>query len=196
MGRHIIDVQLDLQEDFVERTIDFFAQKYNMKLQYRGGERYLEVKDAVFGGTMCFKHTYRDGRLYIEAWLRDFLGNESDLEGNSKGSLKKAYRMRLDELMNTLYMQQPYMQNGQDSTKEILLLILSIVSVVTACALPLISLILAIVTYHVSCNELMTCSSKLLKNAAILSRYVIIVGAFIWVSIIILTIIPIIAGAI
>ncbi len=102
MARHIIDEYINKPADFVDYIIRDFAKRYNMKVVERNGERYLEGKDYVLGGVTRFKHTYQEGHIHIEAWIKGSFGKELDLEGVWGWAIKDNYRGQLNELMNAL----------------------------------------------------------------------------------------------
>lgn len=113
MARHIIDEYINKPADFVDFIIRDFAKRYNMKPAEKNGERFLEAKDYIFGGVTRFKHTYQDGYIHIEAWIKGSFGKELDLEGVMGWAIKENYRSQLDELMNAL--RQPLPTDGMSN---------------------------------------------------------------------------------
>ncbi|MBP3460558.1 MAG: hypothetical protein J6K58_15265 [Lachnospiraceae bacterium] len=110
MARYIIEEQLNKPADFVDYIIRDFADRYGMKVVERKGERYLECKDYIIGGVMRFKHTYYNGFIHIEAWLKGSFGMEVGLDGFWGWGIKAMYKSRIDELMAAL--RQPLPSDG------------------------------------------------------------------------------------
>lgn len=106
MGRYIKDVQLDQPLDVVSLVMEDYVYHNRFSRTDWNGEMVFYRKDE-HRRERYMKWTYAGGLFHVEAWLRNPLGGEMDLDGVGGGASRKEFRQSMDRLIETLKNQSP-----------------------------------------------------------------------------------------
>lgn len=101
MGRYIKDIQLEQPIDVVSMVMDDFIYHNHFSRTDWNGEMVFYLKDR-HKKERYMKWVYVDGKFHVEAWLKNAMGGEMDLDGVGGGASRKEFRASLDGLMETL----------------------------------------------------------------------------------------------
>lgn len=99
MGRYIKDVRLEQPIDVVSMVMDDFIYHNRFSRTDWNGEMVFYLKDN-HKKDRYMKWTYVDGLFHVEAWLKNAMGGETDLDG--MGASRKEFRASIDGLIETL----------------------------------------------------------------------------------------------
>lgn len=106
MGRYIKDVQLDQPLDVVSLVMEDYIYHERFSRTDWNGEMVFYRKDA-HGRERYMKWSYAGGLFHVEAWLKNPLGGEMDLDGVGGGASRREFRESMDRLLRTLKNQSP-----------------------------------------------------------------------------------------
>lgn len=101
MGRYIKDIQLEQPIDVVSMVMDDFIYHNHFSRTDWNGEMVFYLKDR-HKKERYMKWVYVDGKFHVEAWLKNSLGGETDLDGVGGGASRKEFRASIDGLIETL----------------------------------------------------------------------------------------------
>lgn len=101
MGRYIKDIQLEQPIDVVSMVMDDFIYHNHFSRTDWNGEMVFYLKDR-HNKERYMKWVYVDGRFHVEAWLKNAMGGEMDLDGVGGGASRKEFRASMDGLIETL----------------------------------------------------------------------------------------------
>ena len=101
MGRYIKDIQLEQPIDVVSMVMDDFIYHNHFTRTDWNGEMVFYLKDS-HKKERYMKWVYVDGKFHVEAWLKNSLGGETDLDGVGGGASRKEFRKSIDGLIETL----------------------------------------------------------------------------------------------
>ena len=101
MGRYIKDVQLEQPIDVVSMVMDDFVYHNHFSRTDWNGEMVFYLKDS-HKKERYMKWVYVDGKFHVEAWLKNAMGGEMDLDGVGGGASRKEFRACMDGLIETL----------------------------------------------------------------------------------------------
>lgn len=101
MGRYIKDIQLEQPIDVVSMVMDDFIYHNHFTRTDWNGEMVFYLKDR-HKKERYLKWVYVDGKFHVEAWLKNSLGGETDLDGVGGGASRKEFRASIDGLIETL----------------------------------------------------------------------------------------------
>lgn len=101
MGRYIKDVRLEQPIDVVSMVMDDFIYHNHFSRTDWNGEMVFYLKDR-HKRERYMKWVYVDGQFHIEAWLKNSMGGETDLDGLGGGASRKEFRASIDGLIATL----------------------------------------------------------------------------------------------
>lgn len=106
MGRYIKDVQLDQPLDVVSLVMEDYIYHERFSRTDWNGEMVFYRKDG-HGRERYMKWSYAGGLFHVEAWLKNPLGGEMDLDGVGGGASRREFRESMDRLLQTLKNQSP-----------------------------------------------------------------------------------------
>lgn len=98
MGRYIKDVELNQPIDVVSMLMEDFLYHNHFTRADWNGEMVYYRKDG-YDRERYIKWYYTDGVFHVEAWLKNPLGGEMDLDGVGGGASRKEFRENMDELI-------------------------------------------------------------------------------------------------
>lgn len=101
MGRYIKDVQLEQPIDVVSMVMEDFVYHNHFSRTDWNGEMVFYLKDR-HKKERYMKWVYVDGMFHVEAWLKNAMGGETDLDGVGGGASRKEFRASIDGLIETL----------------------------------------------------------------------------------------------
>lgn len=101
MGRYIKDIRLEQPIDVVSMVMDDFIYHNHFSRTDWNGEMVFFLKDR-HNKERYLKWVYVDGQFHVEAWLKNAMGGETDLDGVGGGASRKEFRASLDGLIETL----------------------------------------------------------------------------------------------
>lgn len=101
MGRYIKDIRLEQPIDVVSMVMDDFIYHNHFSRTDWNGEMVFYLKDH-HKKERYMKWVYVDGQFHVEAWLKNAMGGEMDLDGIGGGASRKEFRASLDGLLETL----------------------------------------------------------------------------------------------
>lgn len=101
MGRYIRDVQLEQPIDVVSMVMEDFIYHNRFSRTDWNGEMVFYLKDS-HKKERYMKWVYVDGQFHVEAWLKNSMGGETDLDGIGGGASRKEFRASIDGLIETL----------------------------------------------------------------------------------------------
>lgn len=101
MGRYIKDIQLEQPIDVVSMVMDDFVYHNHFSRTDWNGEMVFYLKDR-HKKERYMKWVYVDGKFHVEAWLKNAMGGEMDLDGVGGGASRKEFRASIDGLIETL----------------------------------------------------------------------------------------------
>lgn len=101
MGRYIKDIRLEQPIDVVSMVMDDFIYHNHFSRTDWNGEMVFYLKDR-HNKERYMKWVYVDGQFHVEAWLKNAMGGEMDLDGVGGGASRKEFRASLDGLIETL----------------------------------------------------------------------------------------------
>ncbi|MCM1192474.1 MAG: hypothetical protein NC123_13960 [Butyrivibrio sp.] len=101
MGRYIKDIQLEQPIDVVSMVMDDFIYHNRFSRTDWNGEMVFYLKDR-HNKERYMKWAYVDGQFHVEAWLKNAMGGETDLDGVGGGASRKEFRASIDGLIETL----------------------------------------------------------------------------------------------
>ncbi|MDE6387462.1 MAG: DUF4190 domain-containing protein [Lachnospiraceae bacterium] len=196
MGRYVKDLILNKPDDFVNFIMNDYLQKNQFVMSDWKGEPAYRAGDAMLEGYKFLKWSYQNGALHLEAWLKSAGGREMDLEGFVATVQKKPYKESLEQLFNVLQQNIPQGQVGQpipvqtvdNSSAAIWAFICGLLSIVSACIIPLIGLILGAVGFSRARMGSGSSKAGMAKAGKILSAIGSVIAVALWVLNIILTV--------
>ena len=101
MGRYIKDAQLDQPLDVVSLVMEDYIYHERFSRTDWNGEMVFYRKDG-HGRERYMKWSYAGGLFHVEAWLKNPLGGEMDLDGVGGGASRREFRESMDRLLRTL----------------------------------------------------------------------------------------------
>ncbi|MCM1057276.1 MAG: hypothetical protein NC517_06695 [Firmicutes bacterium] len=101
MSRYIKDIQLEQPIDVVSIVMDDFIYHNHFSRTDWNGEMVFYLKDR-HNKERYLKWVYVDGQFHVEAWLKNAMGGEMDLDGVGGGASRKEFRESIDGLIETL----------------------------------------------------------------------------------------------
>lgn len=101
MGRYIKDIRLEQPIDVVSMVMDDFIYHNHFTRTDWNGEMVFYLKDS-HKKERYLKWVYVDGQFHVEAWLKNAMGGETDLDGVGGGASRKEFRASIDRLIETL----------------------------------------------------------------------------------------------
>ncbi|MDE5588661.1 MAG: hypothetical protein K2J60_05920 [Acetatifactor sp.] len=101
MGRYIKDIRLEQPIDVVSMVMDDFIYHNHFTRTDWNGEMVFYLKDS-HKKERYLKWVYVDGQFHVEAWLKNAMGGETDLDGVGGGASRKEFRASIDGLIETL----------------------------------------------------------------------------------------------
>lgn len=101
MGRYIREVRLEQPIDVVSILMDDYVYHEHFSRTDWKDEMVFYVEDS-YKKERYMKWSYGDGLFRIEAWLKNSLGGETDLDGVGGGPSRKEFRASIDGLIETL----------------------------------------------------------------------------------------------
>ena len=106
MGRYIKDAQLDQPLDVVSLVMEDYIYHERFSRTDWNGEMVFYLKGG-HGRERYMKWSYAGGLFHVEAWLKNPLGGEMDLDGVGGGASRREFRESMDRLLRTLKDQSP-----------------------------------------------------------------------------------------
>ena len=101
MGRYIREVRLEQPIDVVSTVMDDYVYHEHFSRTDWKDEMAFYVEDS-YKKERYMKWSYADGLFHLEAWLKNSLGGETDLDGVGGGASRKEFRASIDRLIETL----------------------------------------------------------------------------------------------
>lgn len=101
MGRYIREVRLEQPIDVVSILMDDYIYHEHFSRTDWKDEMVFYTEDS-HGKERYMKWSYGNGLFRIEAWLKNSLGGETDLDGVGGGDSRKEFRASIDGLIETL----------------------------------------------------------------------------------------------
>lgn len=101
MGRYSKDIQLEQPIDVVSMVMEDFIYHNRFSRTDWNGEMVYYLKDR-HKRERYMKWVYVDGRFHVEAWLKNAMGGEMDLDGLGGGASRREFRAGIDGLIETL----------------------------------------------------------------------------------------------
>lgn len=101
MGRYSKDIQLEQPIDVVSMVMEDFIYHNRFSRTDWNGEMVYYLKDR-HNKERYMKWVYVDGRFHVEAWLKNVMGGEMDLDGLGGGASRREFRASIDGLIETL----------------------------------------------------------------------------------------------
>lgn len=201
MARQVNDIFINKPDDFVHYIVGDFLTKNGFVLKQKKGEQYWQEGNGFITAPKCFKYSYYNGMIHIEAWLKVPLLpgvyiSEMNLEGSYGYLIKKGYKDSLAQLVDLLnqplpsdmsaYTQpgmipQPVMVQAYDTSNNATLgLIFGIISVPLS-LIPLIGIILGATGVVQSKKGLMSPKRKSASAGMVLSVIGIVLSVIMWI---------------
>ena len=195
-GRYVKDLVLNKPDDFVNFIMNDYLQKNQFTMSDWKGEPAYRAGDAMLEGYKYLKWSYQNGMLHVEAWLKGNMGKEMDLDGFVATVQKKPYKDSLEQLFGVLQQDIPQGQGAQpipvqtvdNSSASIWAFICGLLSILFACLIPLVGIILAAVGFSRARMGSGSSKAGMAKAGKVLSVIGAVIAIVLWGLNIILTV--------
>ncbi len=102
MARVIKKIKLTRSVDETVRIVENILTRHKYKNKLFKGENIWSKGDGVIIVMSCFAFSFSEDEIIIQAWIRDAVTGESDLEGFKAIAVKRKAKAILNEIENSL----------------------------------------------------------------------------------------------